>query len=58
MPLFGGEDVYGWIYKMERFFDVQGFTQPVDRLRAVVLCLEDQALSWFRWREKQEPFRH
>ncbi|GKE17762.1 hypothetical protein Tco_1425339 [Tanacetum coccineum] len=24
MPIFEGEDAYGWIYRMERYFDIQG----------------------------------
>ncbi|GJZ44138.1 ankyrin repeat-containing protein [Tanacetum coccineum] len=36
------------------------FNQEVDlreQLRAVVLCMEGQALSWFRWSEARAPFR-
>ncbi|GKB47835.1 putative mitochondrial protein [Tanacetum coccineum] len=57
MPLFDGEDVYGWVYQVERFFEVQGLVTTGDRLRAVVLSLEGSALSWFRWINNREPFR-
>ncbi|GJW60654.1 hypothetical protein Tco_0109989 [Tanacetum coccineum] len=52
MPLFDGEDVYGWVYQVERFFEVQGLITTGDRLRAAVLSLEGSALSvifFFRW---------
>nr|GEV22899.1 hypothetical protein [Tanacetum cinerariifolium] len=57
MPLFKGEDVYGWVYQVERFFEVQGLITTEDRLRAAVLSLEGSALSWFRWINNREPFR-
>nr|GEV16166.1 ankyrin repeat-containing protein [Tanacetum cinerariifolium] len=48
MPIFEGEDVYGWIYRMERYFHIQGL-EARDQLTAAELCLEGQALSWYRW---------
>lgn len=57
MP-FDGEDAYGWVYCMERFFDIQGFVNTGERLRVAVLCMEGQALSWYHWSDRQEPFRH
>ncbi|GKD35000.1 putative mitochondrial protein, partial [Tanacetum coccineum] len=40
-----GEDAYGWIYRVERYFEIQGIPQQ-EQLRAVVLCMEGEALSW------------
>nr|GEV25304.1 ankyrin repeat-containing protein [Tanacetum cinerariifolium] len=56
MPLLDGEDSHGWIYKVERYFEVQDI-QPREQPRAAVLCMEGQALSWFRWSEARSPFR-
>ena len=42
----------------EVFFDVLGFVTLDDRFRAALLCLEGQALAWFRCREKRDPIRH
>ncbi|KAJ9539530.1 hypothetical protein OSB04_032263 [Centaurea solstitialis] len=58
MPIFDAEDAYGWVYRIERFFDIQGFVSTGERLRAAVLCLEGQALAWFRWSDGRNPFRH
>nr|GEW78350.1 ankyrin repeat-containing protein [Tanacetum cinerariifolium] len=58
MPLFDGEDVYGWVYQAERFFEVHGLNTTGERLRAAVLSLEGPALSWFRWINNREPFRN
>nr|GFA93353.1 ankyrin repeat-containing protein [Tanacetum cinerariifolium] len=56
MPLFDGEDFQGSIYKVERYFEVQDI-EPGEQLRAAVLCMEGQALAWFRWSEARSPFR-
>ncbi|GJV34235.1 hypothetical protein Tco_1394635 [Tanacetum coccineum] len=45
MPLFDGEDVYGWVYQAERFFEVQCLNTTREQLRAAVLSLEGPALS-------------
>lgn len=49
MPEFNGEDAYGWVYRIEWYFDIQGFVTTGEKLRAVVLCFEGQTLSWYRW---------
>ncbi|CAI9276758.1 unnamed protein product [Lactuca saligna] len=36
MPLFEWEDVYGWVYKAERLFDMQGLATSGERLHATV----------------------
>lgn len=57
MPLFDGEDAFGWIYKVERFFEVQGLNTSGEKLRAAVLCLEGPVLVWYRSKEERTPFR-
>ncbi|GJT11038.1 ankyrin repeat-containing protein [Tanacetum coccineum] len=47
MPVFEGEDAYGWIYRVERYFEIQGLPQQ-EQLRAAALCMEGEALSWYR----------
>nr|GEU65699.1 ankyrin repeat-containing protein [Tanacetum cinerariifolium] len=55
--IFEEEDAYGWIYHMERYFHIQGI-EATDQLTAAELCLEGQALSWYRWSDGQTPFRY
>ncbi|GKC79904.1 hypothetical protein Tco_1130678, partial [Tanacetum coccineum] len=55
MPLFDGEDAYGWIYRVERYFEIQELPLQ-EQLRAAALCMEGEALSWYRWSEGQTPF--
>nr|GFA34340.1 putative mitochondrial protein [Tanacetum cinerariifolium] len=39
MPIFDGEDAYGWIYRMERFFKIQG-VEALEQIKVTKLCLE------------------
>ncbi|GKE84582.1 hypothetical protein Tco_1558324, partial [Tanacetum coccineum] len=55
MSMFKGEDAYGWIYGVEWYFEIQGIPQQ-EQLRAAALCMEDEALSWYRWSEGRTPF--
>nr|GEY85139.1 hypothetical protein [Tanacetum cinerariifolium] len=48
MSVFDGEDAYGWIYRVERYFEIQGLPHQ-EQLRATALCMEGEALSWYRW---------
>ena len=54
--IFDGDDAYGWIYRMERFFKIQG-VEASDQLQVAELCLEGEALSWYCWSEGRSPFR-
>ncbi|GJS17253.1 ankyrin repeat-containing protein [Tanacetum coccineum] len=56
MPLFDGDDSHSWIYKVERYFEVEDI-EPGEQLRAAILCMEGQALAWFRWSEARSPIR-
>lgn len=58
MPEFNEEDAYEWVYRIERYFDIQGFVTTGEKLRAAMLCFEGQALSWYRWSDDRAPFRH
>ncbi|GKF42299.1 hypothetical protein Tco_0125641 [Tanacetum coccineum] len=55
MTVFEGEDAYGWIYSVERYFEIQGIPQH-EQLRAAALCKEGEALSWYRWSEGRTLF--
>lgn len=55
MPVFGGENPYGWITRAERYFRVTRY-DPAARLELVSLSLEDDALSWFNYEVEHRPF--
>lgn len=46
MPVFEGEDPLGWIFRVERYFLVNGVPE-VEKLDAAMVSLEGKALSWF-----------
>ncbi|KAL4575579.1 hypothetical protein LXL04_022427 [Taraxacum kok-saghyz] len=56
IPIFKGDDVNGWIYRVENYFEVHNFSKK-ERLRAVAICLEDTPLNWYRWVHEKTPFR-
>ncbi|KAI0507250.1 hypothetical protein KFK09_013372 [Dendrobium nobile] len=56
VPVFEGEDAYGWIYRVERYFAVNGVTEE-EKLMAVPICLEGKSLAWFQWIEGRQPIR-
>ena len=51
MPIFEGEDAYGWVYRVEHYFAINGLSER-EKLLAAALCLEVKALAWFQWRKQ------
>ncbi|XP_057424795.1 uncharacterized protein LOC130718278 [Lotus japonicus] len=55
VPVFDGvADAYGWVHKLERFFQIRGVPEE-GRLQAVLVALDGKALSWFQWWEGCHP---
>ena len=52
MLIFESEDAYGWVYRVERYFAINGLSEG-EKLMAAALCLEGKTLMWFQWREQQ-----
>src|ERR1044072_1949162 len=49
IPVFNGEDAFGWTHRLERFFDFKGVDDG-EKMQGAVLALEGRAMSWFqRW---------
>ncbi|KAJ1415931.1 Peroxidase, active site [Sesbania bispinosa] len=46
--LFSGDDAYGWVNRVERYFNLKGVLEQ-ERLQAVMVAMEGKTLSWFRW---------
>ncbi|PNX55911.1 hypothetical protein L195_g049544, partial [Trifolium pratense] len=56
IPIFKGEDAYGWLVRVERYFRLAEI-RVQDKVDTVVLALEEKALNWFQWWETQTPLR-
>ncbi|KAJ1440425.1 CLU domain [Sesbania bispinosa] len=48
IPLFSGDDAYGWVKRVERYFNLKGVLEQ-ERLQAVMVAIEGKTLYWFRW---------
>ncbi|KAL5565182.1 hypothetical protein UlMin_028346 [Ulmus minor] len=56
LPLFEGENPFGWLFRAKRYFAVNGIAEG-EKVFAASVCLEGQALNWFQWIEAQTPFK-
>ncbi|XP_057445430.1 uncharacterized protein LOC130737629 [Lotus japonicus] len=54
IPVFGGDDAFGWVQKLERYFQLREVTEE-EKMQATLLALEGKALSWFQWWERCNP---
>lgn len=57
MPIFSGTDPDGWLFHAERYFDINGLTEQ-QKLGAVGVSLDGDALSWLQWIEARMPFQN
>lgn len=44
LPNFSGEDLTGWIFKVERYFCIDSFDEE-DKLEVAAMCMEGKALN-------------
>nr|XP_012575096.1 uncharacterized protein LOC105852867 [Cicer arietinum] len=54
IPIFAGEDAFGWTHRLERYFLLKEVTEE-EKMQATVMALEGKALSWYHWWEKCNP---
>lgn len=55
LPVFERDDTINWIFKVERYFEVNHLTER-EKLIVVGVCMEGRTLSWFKWRVKRQSF--
>lgn len=55
LPIFDGEDAYGWIALAERFFRLGGYDE-VAKIELVSVSLSGDVLSWFNSEILRRPF--
>lgn len=49
IPVFEGTDSYGWLNRVERYFDLK--MSENGKLQAVMVAMEGKALAWYQWWE-------
>ena len=50
LPIFSGDDAYGWLIRVDRYFKVNGVKDD-ERLDSILVTLEGRALVWYQWWE-------
>ena len=55
LPTFDGENADDWVVRVEQYFELQAFTAE-EKIRAVRMCFEGDALSWYHWERDRNPF--
>lgn len=50
VPYFTKEDPCGWIYRAERYFEINQIPKE-EKVLAASICFEGKALNWFQWLE-------
>ncbi|KAL5575524.1 hypothetical protein UlMin_017223 [Ulmus minor] len=56
LPLFEGDDPFGWVFRADRYFAVNGIAEG-EKVYAASVCLEGPALNWFQWVDSQTLFQ-
>ena len=54
LPIFSGEDAYGWVVRVERYFRING-VEDDEKLEFALVAMEGEALVWCEWWETQVP---
>lgn len=55
IPIFDGDgDAYGWVHKLERFFQIRGIPEE-EKLHDVMVALDGKAFPGFQWWETWNP---
>lgn len=55
IPQFDGENTESWVLRVEQYFELGEFTEE-QKLKAVRLCFDGEALMWYRWERGRNPF--
>ena len=51
IPIFAGEDLFGWTHRLERYFLLKDVIED-EKMQAAMMALEGKALSWYQWWER------
>ncbi|OIW20258.1 hypothetical protein TanjilG_07417 [Lupinus angustifolius] len=54
IPIFSGEDAFGWTHRVERYFVLKEVTEE-EKMQAILMALDGKALSWYQWWSRCNP---
>ncbi|GAU46214.1 hypothetical protein TSUD_401760 [Trifolium subterraneum] len=54
IPIFDGEDAFGWTSRVERYFELRNVTEA-EKIQATMVAMEGKALIWYQWWEFCSP---
>lgn len=57
MPIIDGNNLDGWAFRAERFFNTNCLSE-VEKLDAEVINLDGDAIAWFQWADRRRPTRN
>lgn len=55
LPVFNGENADSWIMRVEQYFEGDNYNEE-EKLRALRMCFDGEALMWYRWEKTRCPF--
>ncbi|XP_022137369.1 uncharacterized protein LOC111008840 [Momordica charantia] len=53
MPIFGGEELEAWIFRAERYFEIQKLTDE-EKMIVAIISFDGIALAWYRYTDNRE----
>lgn len=55
LPIFAGDDAYGWVVCIEHYFPINGVDDD-EKVELALVAMEGEALMWYEWWETQVPY--
>lgn len=56
MPVFDGDNPDGWIFRAERYFQMNR-TGEAEKLDIAIVSLDGEALSWYQWEDRRRAIQ-
>lgn len=53
--VFNGENTESWVLRIGQYFEL-GNLSELEKLQAVRICFNNEALMWYRWEMDHNPF--
>ncbi|EXB74477.1 hypothetical protein L484_026170 [Morus notabilis] len=57
MPTFDGENPDGWVFRVERYFTMNGLSEN-EKLEVAIVSLDGEALAWFQGEDGRQMIRN